>query len=154
MVCSITRGPANPMSAFGSAMMTSPSIAKLAVTPPVVGSVHRNERQVCFVECGECGGDLGHLHLTKACLPACARHRGEKIILAVLPHGALDQPCDLLADADPSTADERHVHCARDHRMIADSATRVDDRFRRPRRLLPESIFPSRFAIDEFERID
>ncbi len=39
MVCSMTRGPANPMSALGSAMFTSPSIAKLAVTPPVVGSV-------------------------------------------------------------------------------------------------------------------
>ena len=31
MVCSMTRGPAKPMSAFGSAMMMSPSIAKLAV---------------------------------------------------------------------------------------------------------------------------
>ena len=39
MVCSMTRGPAKPMSALGSAMLTSPSIAKLAVTPPVVGSV-------------------------------------------------------------------------------------------------------------------
>src|SRR5215467_10853834 len=39
MVCSITRGPANPMSAPGSAMLRSPSMAKLAVTPPVVGSV-------------------------------------------------------------------------------------------------------------------
>jgi hypothetical protein len=35
----MTRGPANPISARGSARMTSPSIAKLAVTPPVVGSV-------------------------------------------------------------------------------------------------------------------
>ena len=39
MVCSITLGPANPISAFGSARITSPSMAKLAVTPPVVGSV-------------------------------------------------------------------------------------------------------------------
>ena len=39
MVSAITRGPAKPMSARGSARMTSPSIAKLAVTPPVVGSV-------------------------------------------------------------------------------------------------------------------
>ena len=38
-VCSITRGPAKPMRAFGSAMLTSPSIARLADTPPVVGSV-------------------------------------------------------------------------------------------------------------------
>ena len=35
----MTRGPAKPISAFGSAMFRSPSIAKLAVTPPVVGSV-------------------------------------------------------------------------------------------------------------------
>src|ERR1039458_3110308 len=39
MVCSITRGPANPISAPGSAMFKSPSIAKLAVTPPVVVSL-------------------------------------------------------------------------------------------------------------------
>ena len=39
MVCSITRGPAKPISAPGSAMFRSPSMAKLAVTPPVVGSV-------------------------------------------------------------------------------------------------------------------
>src|SRR5580692_4121886 len=39
MVCSITRGPANPINAPGSAIFKSPSIAKLAVTPPVVGSV-------------------------------------------------------------------------------------------------------------------
>ena len=37
MVCSITRGPAKPISASGSAMMTSPSIATEAATPPVVG---------------------------------------------------------------------------------------------------------------------
>ena len=34
-----TRGPANPMSALGSAIFMSPNIAKDAVTPPVVGSV-------------------------------------------------------------------------------------------------------------------
>src|ERR1700676_5604721 len=39
MVCSITRGPANPIKAPGSAMFKSPSMAKEAVTPPVVGSV-------------------------------------------------------------------------------------------------------------------
>ncbi len=39
MVCSITRAPAKPISAPGSAIWMSPSMAKLAVTPPVVGSV-------------------------------------------------------------------------------------------------------------------
>src|SRR5262249_5702891 len=37
-VCSMTRGPAKPMSAPGSARMTSPWKAKEAATPPVVGS--------------------------------------------------------------------------------------------------------------------
>ena len=39
IVCSITRGPAKPIIAFGSERMISPSMAKDAVTPPVVGSV-------------------------------------------------------------------------------------------------------------------
>ena len=39
MVCSMTLGPAKPIRAWGSARMISPSMAKLAVTPPVVGSV-------------------------------------------------------------------------------------------------------------------
>src|SRR5438874_2053215 len=38
MVCSITRGPAKPISARGSARITSPRKAKEAATPPVVGS--------------------------------------------------------------------------------------------------------------------
>ena len=45
IVCSITRGPANTISAPGSAMLRSPSIAKLAVTPPVVGSVSTESRE-------------------------------------------------------------------------------------------------------------
>ena len=39
MVSRITRCPANPMSAPGSAKMMSPCMANDAVTPPVVGSV-------------------------------------------------------------------------------------------------------------------
>ena len=39
MVPAATRAPAKPMSAFGSAMLTSPSAANDANTPPVVGSV-------------------------------------------------------------------------------------------------------------------
>ena len=35
----MTRGPAKPISALGSAITTSPIMAKLADTPPMVGSV-------------------------------------------------------------------------------------------------------------------
>src|SRR5690606_5820349 len=38
-VCSMTRGPAKPISALGSAMTMSPRKQKLADTPPMVGSV-------------------------------------------------------------------------------------------------------------------
>src|SRR5690554_3753536 len=38
-VCSITRGPAKPINALGSAILRSPSIARLADTPPKTGSV-------------------------------------------------------------------------------------------------------------------
>jgi len=37
----MTLGPANPISALGSASIISPSIANEAVTPPVVGSVKK-----------------------------------------------------------------------------------------------------------------
>src|SRR5690554_1656141 len=39
-VCSITRGPAKPISALGSARFKSPNIARLAETPPNTGSVN------------------------------------------------------------------------------------------------------------------
>ena len=52
MVCSITLAPANPISAPGSAKIISPNIAKLAVTPPVVGSVnteiYKSPASECF----------------------------------------------------------------------------------------------------------
>src|SRR3981189_1348293 len=51
-VCSMTRGPAKPMSARGSAITVSPVIRKLAETPPMVGGS----------ECGEARCVLGHLH--------------------------------------------------------------------------------------------
>jgi hypothetical protein len=38
-VFSITRGPAKPIRALGSAITTSPTKAKPALTPPMVGSV-------------------------------------------------------------------------------------------------------------------
>ena len=63
IVCSMTRGPAKPMSAFGSARMQSPSIAKLAVTPPVVGSVSTERNgQLRPVEPRQRRRHLGHLH--------------------------------------------------------------------------------------------
>ena len=53
----MTRGPAKPTSAPGSASIISPSIAKLAVTPPVVGSVstviYRSPASSCCLSAAE-----------------------------------------------------------------------------------------------------
>src|SRR5882672_2172237 len=51
-VCSMTRGPAKPMRARGSAMTTSPIMAKLAETPPMVGSVSTEMNgSLCAASC-------------------------------------------------------------------------------------------------------
>jgi len=44
VVSLMTRGPANPIMLFDSAIMTSPNEAKLAITPAVVGFVRRKCR--------------------------------------------------------------------------------------------------------------
>ncbi len=63
MVCSTTLGPANPMRLFGSAMMMSPSDAKLAVTPPKVGSHSMDMNRYPVVpELADGSRDLCHLH--------------------------------------------------------------------------------------------
>ena len=57
IVCSITLGPAKPIKAFGSAKITSPKLAKLAVTPPVVGSVktdiYSSPASLCFAKAAD-----------------------------------------------------------------------------------------------------
>src|ERR1043165_2525153 len=69
IVFQIVRGPAKPIRALGSAMMKSPSIAKLAVTPPVVGAAGSGmEGPPRFVEARERGGRLGHLHQAERAL--------------------------------------------------------------------------------------
>ena len=63
MVALMVRGPAKPISALGSAKTTSPSEAKLAATPPIVGLVSTEMNSPpAVVEAGQGGRDLGHLH--------------------------------------------------------------------------------------------
>jgi hypothetical protein len=74
-VCSITRGPAKPMSAPGSAMTTSPMKAKLAETPPMVGSV-RTEMKGCFAAASWWSAAVVFaICMREGAPPACARRR-------------------------------------------------------------------------------
>ena len=117
IVCPMTRGPANPMSAFGSAMLKSPSIAKLAVTPPVVGSVRsemygsraRSSRASAAQIFAICISDSA-----PSIIRAPPEH--ETMITGMPPlDRALDRARDLLADDDAhAAADEAVLHRAHD----------------------------------------
>ena len=59
----MTRGPANPIWALGSAMLRSPSIAKLARHASRRGiGQHRDVGEPRAIEASEGAGDLRHLH--------------------------------------------------------------------------------------------
>ena len=74
MVPAATRAPAKPMSAFGSAMLTSPSAANEAKTPPVVGSVITLMNGTPRVgQPAQRGARSWPAASATACLPACAR---------------------------------------------------------------------------------
>jgi hypothetical protein len=114
IVCSMTRGPANPMSAFGSAMFKSPSIAKLAVTPPVVGSVKDRHKRQLRSEASLCERrrHLGHLHERQRASIIRAPPELEMTITGCRRSSASSTaPGDLLANDDPhAAADERVLH--------------------------------------------
>ena len=113
MVCSMTRGPANPMRAFGSAMLRSPSMAKLAVTPPVVGSV-RTEMYGSRARSSRASAPqiLRHLHQREGAFHhARAARAADDHDRAALLDRALDATRDLLADHDAhAAADELILH--------------------------------------------
>jgi len=104
IVCSITRGPAKPISAPGSATFRSPSIANEAVTPPVVGSVStlRNGRRASSRRASERRVPL----LTISATGGARQHEGvlslmqmAKVNMALTRLAAVGQPhIALLAD--------------------------------------------------------
>ena len=131
IVSAMTRGPAKPMSARGSARMTSPSMAKLAVTPPVVGSV-RTERYGSPASASRCerGRGLGHLHQREDALlhagAAGGRHDDHRHVLV---DGQLDGARQLLADHRAhAAAEEAELEDAQHDGMAADARHAGDDR--------------------------
>ncbi len=119
----MTRGPANPISAFGSAIFKSPSIAKLAVTPPVVGSVStaiygrraRSRRASAPQIFAICISDRA---------PSIMRAPPEQQTMTTgtaLFDGAFDGARDLLSDDDAhAAADEAVLHHRHDRRDAVD----------------------------------
>ena len=110
-----TRDPANPMSALGSAMLTSPTAANEANTPPVVGSDRtRQERDAAVAQPLERGQRLGQLHQRERALlhPRAARGADDDQRDPRLER-VLGGPGDLLADDGAHrSAHEPEVHDA------------------------------------------
>ena len=127
----MTRGPAKPIRAFGSPIFRSPSIAKLAVTPPVVGSVRiRDERQAGAVQPGERGGDFGHLHERKRAFHHARAARAgddDERLAAIKRHfnGARDL---FPRDDTHAAADKCVLHGGHHHSKAIEVPCRDDDR--------------------------
>ena len=82
------------------------------MTPPVVGSVRIECTADVFVEAGQGGGDLRHLHQAEQRLPACGRRpRRRPRPAAACSDSALDGAGDFFADdRTHGTADEVVFH--------------------------------------------
>ena len=90
MVCWMTRGPAKLMRAPDSPTLMSPSMSKLAVTPPVVvmgehGEMYSTAMQV---EAGQGSAGLRPFETGKKCSPACGRPPEEEKMMVGTPLGS------------------------------------------------------------------
>ena len=104
-------------------------MAKLAVTPPVVGSVRRRYRDAGVVELREGGGDFGHLHEAYDALHhARAAGCGDDDEGLARDAGAIGGAGDGFAHHSAhGAADEGVFHGADDDRMRAQPADGVED---------------------------
>ena len=148
-VCSITRGPAKPISAPGSAMWMSPSMGKLAVTPPVVGSVSTTmygspasfTRRVAITVRGIC---------IRLIAPSCIRAPPDAVKTisgASCSTASLARRKDTFADRRAHrTADELELHRGNDSLLTVDLAVRDHDRIVEMR-LVARFLQPFRIAL-------
>ena len=127
----MTRGPAKPMSAPGSARMTSPSEAKLAVTPPVVGWVRiETYGKPGLGDARKLRRGLGHLHEREdPLLHARAAGGGDDDERGLGAERHLRGAGDLLPHGrGHAAAEEAEVHDREVQRQALDGAAAGDDR--------------------------
>ena len=157
VVCATTRGPANDVSAPGSARITSPRLAKLAVTPPVVGCAS-TEISTPPASWRSPDGDHGlrQLHQREdALLHAGAtrrRHGDQRAAVLGRPLAGAGEP--LADDAPHRAAHEREVHRGDPARMALDRRAAGEDRVAeaRPELRLGEAL-DVRPEVEELERV-
>ena len=115
IVPAVTRAPAKPMSASGSAMLTSPTAANEANTPPVVGSDRTDTNGTpAMPQALQRGHRLGQLHeRQRALLHPGATRRADDDERDPRGQGVLGGAGDLLADDRAHrAAHEPEVHDA------------------------------------------
>ena len=127
----MTRGPAKPISALGSAMFRSPSIAKLAVTPPVVGSVS-TEMYGSRARSSRASAALILAICISESAPSIMRAPPEQDTITTGSRRSMARSIgsrDLLADDHAhAAADEGVLHRRDDARLAVDLARGGDDR--------------------------
>ncbi len=130
-----TRGPVKASRAPGSATITSPSVAKLAIAPPVVGSASRQKNgSPGLVELVDRGDRLRQLHQREDSLlharAARARDEQERDAGGDRGVGGADE---LLADRAPHrAAHEEEVHHRELERVPLERRRADDHRVREP----------------------
>ena len=123
VVCATTRGPAKDISAPGSARITSPRLAKLAVTPPVVGWAS-TEMSVPPASCSSSTAATVFGSCISARIPSCMRAPPDAETETTARRavgGAVAGAGELLADdAAHRAAHEGEVHRRKPARAAVD----------------------------------
>ena len=135
VVCETTRGPANDISAPGSASTTSPRLAKLASTPPVVGCVS-TESIAPPESCSSSIAQIVFGSCMSARIPSCIRAPPDAE-MATSGTPGLRRPFtrahELLPDhAAHRAAHEREVHDGEIACILLDRRRTADDRVAEP----------------------
>ena len=158
IVPAATRAPAKPISAFGSARLTSPRTAYEANTPPVVGSLMT---LMYGTRAARTRSSTAHVLAScmSASVPSCMRAPPEAettISGSALGDRVLGGAGDLLADDRAHrAAHEPEVHDADRDRLALDGAGAAHRRVAQPRlRLGRGDALRVRLLVDEAERVD
>ena len=158
IVALIVLGPAKPINARGSAKTTSPSEAKLAATPPIVGLVNTEMNgPPAESKRASAADDLGHLHQGEDALvhAGAAARTGDDNQRQLLGRGAFDGAGEFFADDRAHAAhDEGGIGHAEGDATAADHAGSHHGRFPQPGALLL-FLEPLRIGdlVDEVQRV-
>ena len=158
IVALIVRGPAKPMRALGSAKTTSPSEAKLAATPPIVGLVSTEMNSPPAVSKRARAAETLAICISES-MPSCMRAPPPEPETMISGSCSLAWPArrrrELLADdAAHAAHDEGRIGDGKGHAAGADHAGAAEGRVLQPGAvLLIHELLAIGGLVDEFQRV-